>query len=85
MSDYSKPKDRYLAALFVFAGFVCVPVTIALYLLASIKDAIVEAWWDLRREFKGGLVLTARYAHAAAMEGLAHRRARRQRLRGASE
>jgi hypothetical protein len=81
MNAYNKPKDRYFAALFVFAGFVFIPVSMLWYLLVNIKDAIAEGFGDLRREFKGGIRATAAYAFRMAMTELAARRARRERKR----
>jgi ethanolamine transporter EutH len=81
MNAYTKPKDRYFAALFVFAGFVCIPLTALWFLLVSIKSAIAEAFGDLRREFKGGPRATAAYAFRLGMTELAARRARRERKR----
>ncbi|MDR5811993.1 hypothetical protein QCE62_00125 [Caballeronia sp. LZ033] len=82
-SQYNKPKDRYLAAVFVVVGFVCIPFSILWFLLLAIKDAALEAKRDLRREFEGGPRATAKYAYGVAIEGLAYRRARRARQRNA--
>jgi uncharacterized membrane protein len=78
MSAYNKPKDRIFAALIVFAGFLMIPLTILWYVLGSILVAFIDAYGDMKQEFKGGIVVTARYAHGEIMERFAYRRARRE-------
>jgi len=79
--EYNKPKDRYLAALLVVIGFVFIPLVFLWYLLVGIKDSVISGLRDLRHEFKGGPIVTAAYAYRMAMDGFAHRRARRERER----
>ncbi|SIT50454.1 hypothetical protein BN2476_830025 [Paraburkholderia piptadeniae] len=80
-SRFNKPKDRYVAALFVCVGFVFIPLSVLWYLLVAVKDSVVESCQGLRREFAGGPKATAIYAHRMVMEAFAHRRARRERER----
>jgi hypothetical protein len=78
---YGKPKDKLFAHVLVILGFVFVPLSI---LWAAVQD--IGAWLkelrnDFRREFKGGLRVTYRYAFNEVMDHLAGRRARRERRR----
>lgn len=81
MSPYNKPKDKLLAHATTLLGFVLVPLMVLLHLITSMKDVIVDTRRDLRREFKGGLRVTYRYAYGELLAGMARKRAYRARKR----